>query len=117
MAVLDQIRKVQLIETPETVNANWATPSTSIDNRAGAFSVFFTYENGSSVNMTAYLQLSVDGENWASVDGSDIAFTDNSGTIIYDVDGSGTQYVRIYIEVTAGSIDVTTSRYSASQYH
>jgi hypothetical protein len=120
MSQIDQIRKVVLVPTPETVNTDWATEAASLDNRDGPFSLYIRYDNGSgTVNMTAWLQVSptgLDGD-WANVADTDVAFTDDSGLIAYDVDGSGMQFVRIAIVVTAGSIDVTEGHYSASQWH
>lgn len=115
--VLDQIRKVVIVPTPETVTTDWATEAASLDDRDGAFSLYIKYANGSGVNMTVWLQMSVNGTDWANVPDTDEVITDNSGMVIYDVDGSGTQYVRIAIVVTAGSIDVTEGLYSASQWH
>lgn len=119
MAQLDQIRKKDIVPTPVTVNSDWETESASLDDRDGPFSISFRYENGSSVNMTAWLELSATGEDddWSRVDSSDIAFTDNSGSINYDVNGSGMQFVRIAVVVTGGSIDVTSGLYIASQFH
>lgn len=117
MSVIDQIRKKVIVPTAETVTTNWATESASLDNRDGAFSLHIKYENGTAVNMTVWLQMSVNGTDWANVADSNVVITDPSGTVIYDVDGSGTQYVRIAIVVTGGSIDVTEGLYSASQWH
>lgn len=120
MSQLDKIRKKDLVPTAVTVNTDWATESASLDNRAGAFSLSIKYENGSGgVNMTTWLEMSITGEDgsWAQVADTDIVITDNDGTIIYDVDGSGSQFVRIAIVVTSGSIDVVSGLYSASQYH
>jgi len=119
MAQLDKIRKQNLIDSPVTVNADWATDSASLDDRADAFSLTLKYNNGVSVNMTTWLEMSTTGldEDWARVDDTDIVITDPSGSVIYDVDGSGSQFVRIAVAVTAGSIDVTLALFSASQFH
>lgn len=119
MSVLDKIRKKNLIDAPVTVNADWATDSASLDDRADAFSLTLKYANGVSVNMTTWLEMSTTGldDDWARVEDTDVIITDASGTVLYDVDGSGSQFVRIAVVVTAGSIDVTMSLFSASQYH
>lgn len=114
---IDQIRKKQLITTPETVNANWASPSTSLDDRFGAFSLALKYENGSSVNMVVKLQLSLDNVNFADVADSEITITDSEGVAIYDIDGSGTSFARLSVTVTSGSIDVLEINYVGSQAH
>lgn len=118
MSQLDQIRKKQLIESPETINADWNSPSTSLDDRAGAFSLALKYENGvGPVSMVVTLQLSVDDINFADVTDSEITITDTEGVAIYDVDGSGTSYARLKVTVTSGSIDAVELKYVASQFH
>lgn len=117
MSQLDQIRRYVLIDTPETVNANWASPSCSLDNRMGAFSLFLKYSDGVSVNMTVKIQLSDNNEDWADVDESAVTLSDDTGSVLYDIDGSGTQFIRVFITVTAGSIDVTELRFTGSQLH
>lgn len=117
MAVLDQIRKRQLISAPETVNADWTSPSTSLDDRSGAFSISVKYENGASVDMKVYIQLSNDDEAFGDIEESEVIITDDTGTVIFDLEGSGAQYARIRIEVTDGSIDVLEVKYVGSQFH
>jgi len=117
MSVIDQIRKRQLLSAPETVNTDWTSDSTSLDDRAGAFSLSVKYENGTGVNMKVYVQLSNDDEAFGDIEESEVVITDNSGTVIFDLEGSGAQYARIRIEVTAGSIDVIDIKYVASQFH
>lgn len=117
MAVLDQIKKKDLIESTETVNTDWQSPSVSLDDRTDAFSIFFKYDSGSTVDMKVYLQLSNDNENFGNIEESLVTITDNTGSILFDLDGSGAQYARISIEVTSGSIDVTRIRYTGSQFH
>lgn len=117
MSVIDQIRKSVLIDSAETVNSDWNTRSQTLDDRTGPFSLFLKYENGSSVDMVIKVQLSVDGVTWADVDETLYPIMDNSGSIIYDIDGSGTEFVRIAITVNGGSIDVVDVRFVASQFH
>ena len=118
MSQLDQIRKKQLLSAPETVNTDWASPSTSLDDRAGAFSLALKYENGSGpVAMEVYLELSVDNVNFARVSDSKIDVIDEEGVVIFDVDGSGTSYARVAIVVVSGSIDAVELKYVASQFH
>lgn len=115
--ILDQIRRKQLVSSPETVNTNWTSPSVSLDDREGEFSLSLDYENGSSVDMVIYLQLSNDNIAFGDLEDSDIAITDLDGTALYDIDGSGAQFARLRIEVIGGSIDVTKVNFIGKQRH
>lgn len=113
----DQIRKKDLISASETVNADWVSPSVSLDDRVGAFSISVDYANGSSANMKVFVQLSNDNTNFGEITESETAILDDSGTILFDLEGSGAAFARIKIEVTAGSVDITKIHYNATQFH
>lgn len=118
----DQIRKFQLLQAPETITSDWQSPSQSLDNRVGAFSISLKYENGSGVSMRVFMQLSNDNENFGDITGTlaDPAYidiTDDSGVALFDLEGSGAAFCRIRIEVTSGSIDAISLLYNALQFH
>jgi hypothetical protein len=115
--ILDNIRLKELIDSPETVNVDWESPSVSLDDREGEFSLTLYYENGSAVDMILRLQISADNENFADLAGTDQAITDSSGMHIWDIAGSGALWVRAKVIVNAGSIDVTRILYAAKQRH
>lgn len=121
--VIDIIRRKQLLESPETVNADWTSPSVSLDDRRDEWSLSLKYENGTSVNMRVYIQLSVDDVNFGDLvspdpaESYDVQITDSSGVVIFDMDGTGVSYARIRIEVTSGSIDAVEVKYLAKQAH
>jgi hypothetical protein len=122
MSVLDIIRRKNLLEAPETITTNWASQSASLDDRADEFSVSLKYENGSSVEMRVWLQLSNDNENFGDITDNDgqpayVDITDDEGVVIFDLAGSGAQFVRLRIEVTAGSIDAVDIKFLARQFH
>jgi hypothetical protein len=123
MSQLDVIRRKNLLDAPETITTDWVSPSASLDDRADEFSLSLKYENGSSVNMKIWLQLSNDNTNFGDVvDNSNnqptyIEITDPDGVAIFDINGSGAQYVRLRIEVISGSIDVVDVKYLARQFH
>ena len=123
MSQLDVIRRKNLIEAPETVTTDWVSPSASLDDRADEFSLSLKYENGSSVVMRVWMQLSNDNVNFGDiVDNSNnqptyVDITDPEGVVIFDINGSGAQYIRFRIEVTGGSIDVVDCKYLARQWH
>lgn len=115
--VLDSIRLKEIIDAPETVTADWTSPSFSLDNREGEFSVQLTYENGTSVEMRLWLQISSDNVNFANLADTNQDITDPSGSHIWDIAGSGALYARVYIQVTAGAIDVTRVFFAGKQRH
>ena len=117
MSQLDQIRKKQLLEAPETITTDWVSPSCSLDNRVGAFSLSFKYINGSAVNMKVYVQLSNDDLEYGELEESEAVITEDTGTVLFDMEGSGAAYIRISIVVTSGSIDAVELRFNASQFH
>jgi hypothetical protein len=122
MSVLDVIRKKNLIDAPESVSTDWASPSASLDDRADEFSISIKYENGTGVNMRVWFQLSNDNENFADVEdvvSGDpyVSITDSEGVVIFDLAGSGALFARVRIEVLAGSIDVVECKYLGKQFH
>lgn len=109
MAVLDLLLVKDYIDTPTTVNTDFRTISHDITFKQDAFSIQFTYDNGSSVNMEVFLEVSSDGTNYAKIEDSSTIITDAQGGIIWDLKDSGTNFMRIAVIVTSGSIDVTSS--------
>lgn len=119
----DQIRKKQLLESPETVNSDWASPSTSLDDRVGPFTFSLKYENGSNVNMKVIFQVSEDDLNFGDVVSTDpdasyeVTITDNDGVVIFDVADSGASFGRVRVQVISGSIDVLEVKFNGTQFH
>lgn len=116
---IDMIRRIDLISSPETINTDWSSPIVSLDNRFGPFSISFKYANGVAPNMNVYVQFSNTEESgdFASLVETLVNVSDASGNLIYDLNGAGTQYARIFVDVVSGSIDVTQIRYIAQQAH
>jgi hypothetical protein len=115
--IIDNIRVRELVDQAETVNVDWTSPSFSLDDREAEFSVAVYYENGSSVNMVLSLQVSADNINFADITESFQAITDDSGSHIWDIAGSGAPYARVKVTVLGGSIDVTRILYTGKQRH
>jgi hypothetical protein len=120
--VLDKIRRKQILDSSETVNSDWNSPAFSLDDREGDFSVSLNYVNGNDVDMKIYFQVSNDNVNFGDVPDYDgiirpAVISDTSGTVIFDLPGSGTAYARLRVEVVTGSIDVTEMKYIGSQRH
>lgn len=119
MSQYDIIRRLVLIDSPETVNTDWTSPAASLDDRLGPFSITLLYDNGTSANMVAKIEYSNDGILWAAEadDTNSLTIDDESGSISFDINGSGMQFVRVSILVIGGSIDVTYGEFLGAQFH
>jgi hypothetical protein len=115
--VLDSIRLKELLESPESVSADWVSPVVSLDNREGEFSIMILYQNGISPSMSLILQISSDNVNFADVTESVQSVSDESGSHIWDIAGSGALYLRVKIAVASGSLEVSRIIYSGKQRH
>lgn len=115
----DQLRKHEYIEAPETVNTDWYSPTISLDDRVGAFSISLKYVNGTSVDMKVFVAISNTGEEgtYGNIAESLVQITADSGTILFDSIDSGAAFCKIFIQVTGGSIDVTSVYFNGTQFH
>lgn len=115
--VLDAIRRSEILDQSEVVVMDYASPSFSLDDRDGEFSVSLFYSNGSSVNMRLFLEISSDNVNFAEVGGTEQFIADPSGMHIWDIAGSGALYARVGIQVITGSMQLDRILYVARQRH
>lgn len=115
--VLDTIIRKIILQGPETVNVNFTSDSFDISKVEDNFTVVLSYDNGSSVNMNLYLQVSSDNINFLDVDNSGQNITDNDGTHMWDVGGSGAVFARVRIEVVGGSIDIQSITFDGKRRH
>ena len=115
--ILDTLRVKEILENSETINVEWTSPSVSLDDREGEFSLMLTYENGVSPDMTLILQFSSDNIHFSDLIESYQGITGTSGSHIWDINGSGALYVRVKIVVNSGSIDVSRIFYAGKQRH
>jgi len=106
MAVLDLLIVDELVSTPTTVSSDFVTRASDITYKQDAFAIQMNYDNGVNVNMTVFLEVSLDGINYAPISESLQVITDPTGTIIYDLEDSGTHYMRLGVTVVTGSIDI-----------
>lgn len=116
-SVLDKIFRRVILEGSETINTNWESPAVSIDGVEQDFSVSMLYDDGNSVEMTLWIQVSNDGINFSNVTGSNQNITEDAGSHIWDIAGSGTVFLRVFIEVTNGSIDVSNITLVGNRRH
>lgn len=117
MSYLDQIIKRMLIDTPVTVNTAYISDHVSLDSIQDQLSIDFRYESGSSADMTFFLAFSDDGINFSRDVDTQTTIDDSSGYLLFDFAGSGSQFVRIEIDVSAGSIDAITSMLIGKRLH
>ena len=113
--VLDAILVKEMCSYPTTVNTNFTSDVVEIDNREDAFTVQLNYNNGSSVDMDLNLEYSSDGINFVVAKTQNI--TDDTGTHLWDIEDTGSRYLRVTITVNSGSIDVTRMLYSGRRRH
>jgi hypothetical protein len=114
--VLDSIIKHEFIEFTESVSSQFISEPFDISGVDQAFTVSLTYDNGSTVSMDLYMDISVDGTNYVPIDSPE-NITDTTGTHIWDVGGSGATFCRIRIEVNTGSIDVQNITLTGKRRH
>lgn len=115
--ILDSIRLKEILDGAETVNAEWFSPSFSLDNREDEFSIQINYANGVAPSMSFILQVSSDNINFGDIVESAQAVSSSSGSHIWDIAGSGALFARVKIAVSAGSLDVTRIFYAGKQRH
>lgn len=114
---LDSILVEELIETPTTVNATFVTKAIDISNREQECSIQTVYTNGSNVEMKILLEVSNDDVQYSTVIDSEQTITDDTGSDIVDIFGTGVRYLRVKIEVISGSIDVQRILWTAKRRH
>lgn len=114
--VLDGILK-KTIDSNVTINSNYVSDRLDVDNREEGFSIQLTYDSGVNVDMVLSLEGSVDGINFAPITDSTQVITDNTGSHVWDLAGTGVIYLRVAVAVNTGSIDVSEILYSAKRRH
>jgi len=115
--ILDNVLIAEPITVATTVNTTTTFDPIDITYKEDAFAIQLVYDNGSSVNMTLFLEVSIDGINYSRIGDSEQVITDATGSHVWDLEDSGTNWMRVGVEVTAGSIDVSSVRYSMRRRH
>lgn len=113
---LDSILIQAVLEGPETISPSFESDIIRLDNREDEFSIQLDYDNGSAVNMTLSLEVSTDGVTFVPLASSSVNITDNTGTHIWDISGTGTNFMKVVIDGT-GSIDIQRILYSGKRRH
>lgn len=102
---LDTILIEELVSTPTTVNSDFVTSEVDLTFREAAFSIQVDYDGGIGVSMTLYIEYSVDGITYVRDVENDIPVSDPTHTHIWDIEETGTAFLRVGVEVAAGSAD------------
>jgi hypothetical protein len=104
--VLDMILVDELVDTPTSVSTDFVTRASDITYKEDAFGIQVNYSGGVNVNMTLSLEVSLDGINYSEISDSLQVITDDTGSHIWDLNDSGTHFMRVKITVIAGTINV-----------
>ena len=115
--VLDAIVKKKMMEGPITVDS--LTYSTVVDMSGveNSFAIQLDYEDGITLNANLSLEVSVNGQDYSEIPTSIQNITDATGTHIWDVAELGTNYIRVKIDILAGSFDVIEVNFSGKRRH
>lgn len=106
---LDHIIKVDILDTI-TVNGNYESDSVSIDAAEGGVAVTVLLSAGNGlVNMDFSLKVSTDGVTFSEIGDTIQTFTDDDGSIIFDLLDTNATFLKVNITHTAGSIDVSST--------
>jgi len=119
MGVLDTILIREFISSPEIVNSNYSTPSIDISNREAEASIQLSWDGGISPDMIISIEVSNDNVNFAEVTDSDqiIVVGDVDGSVLFDIIGTGANYIRVKFEVNSGSITLQNCVWKAKRRH
>lgn len=123
--ILDAIIKKDLIGSRdddgttnyETINSTDTTIGADLSGSEQGYLVGLDYSNGvGTVDITFFLEGSVDGVAYGQLPDSSQQITDNSGSITWDVIDSNANFVRIGWTVVSGTLDIY-GRVSAKRRH
>lgn len=115
--VLDTILIKEILNTPTTVNSDYASESIDISFREAEFSIQMEYTNGVNVDMDFQVEVSNDNQTFIPVTESVHTVSDADGTSLFDIAGTGTNFLRIAVVVRSGSIDLQKIIYKAKRRH
>lgn len=115
--ILDSIVKYKIVEGPESVSSDYTTDIVDISGVEKAFSVQVDYNNGNTVDIDLYLEVSTNGQTFVRISESLQNVTDNTGTHVWDVTEMGVNYLRVALVVNTGSLDITEIQFSGKRRH
>lgn len=114
--ILDTILIKEIVSTTEVVNTDYVSDSIDISFRENEFSIQVNYSNGVNVDMEVFVEVSNDNVNFGRID-DPVPITDSDEGILFDIFGTGTNFLRIGITVNSGSINLDKIIYKAKRRH
>lgn len=119
-AILDSIVKKNFITGTEIVASGdeFITDVAKIGGVEEAFVVSLSYEGppGGVVNADLYLEISIDGVNFSPIlEAQNV--TDESGSHIWDIIGTGATFCRVRVANQADPIDLLSIKLSGKRRH
>lgn len=116
--VIDSIVKYEFITSPETISADFESIGVDVSGVEESFSIQLGYSGGDgSVNMTFFLEVSVDGNSYVPITETEFDIIDDSGTLIWEVIGRGINHLRVAATVTAGQVTIDNIDFSGNRRH
>lgn len=116
--VIDAIVKKKLAEGPITVNSDYVSDVIDCSGVEDTFAIQMDYSNGNgAVNITSFLEVSVNGQTYVPITDTEFVDTDDIGTHLWEVTGRGVNYVRVAITVTTGQFDIDVIEFSGNRRH
>jgi hypothetical protein len=89
-----------------TINTSDTTSGFDVSGSEGGHVIQLTYANGAGNDFDFTLDFSIDGVSWASVSETAQNVADASGVIMWDMIGTGTNFVRVSWTANSGSMDI-----------
>ena len=114
--ILDSLLKKTLFMN-ETINSNFISEPVYVAGVEQSYFVQLDFVDGDgNIEAEVALEASIDGINYVPYDQATISLTDDDGTFVWDVAGSGAVYIRLNFAVTAGQF-TATCRFSGKRRH
>ncbi len=114
---LDALKK-RIFDQDIAVSADYTSRSYDIDDSEQGLTIALVFDNGNgAVDATIRIEGSQDDENFAPIENVEQQFTDDDGTIIFDIININASFIRVNIEVTTGSFEIRDLSLSSKSRH
>ena len=107
MSRMMRTRHFDLVSEETAVSADYDSPSQSLDGFEDNLAVELFYDGGSSVNMAAIIEVSMDGSNFVEVSSTSESLSAASARIIWTL-SFWAPFIRVSINRTGGSLNIQT---------
>jgi uncharacterized protein YdgA (DUF945 family) len=116
---LDSLKR-RIFTQNESVNTDYTSPFFDVSDSEQGLTISFIFSGGDgSVDAIIKVEGSqIDEEvGFAPIENVEQQFTDDDGTIIFDIININTVFIRVTIEVSAGSFDIDLLSLSSKSRH